>query len=381
MSNLITIYITVDPGHFHEINVDQHQYIIDVMTILQMKGNRIFPDSFLLFHGMRLNEKQKLTDYGIKDGDILHFIPSRICGGGCTAQKPSDVIGYIENDEDDKIISYLDDGLLNKRFIRNTNVTGVYEQKYSNCFAFAACSAYINTVMRIYGSKNPVPSFKECYQIANYNNNQGGNSGEAIQRLERHFNFGVCMKRVNEVSIRDSMMLSVIANFKTSSKGWKSIANGELLWYPGGIGDGRHSALVEGYDLEKDCMICKNSWGGETATSRFDFTPSACHECDFVVVYFTLESIRDKTVKKFIPKIQTFEGSLNKQKINCAWMDKTTALYSTEYVCEYHPEKIGDMNYLGYDVFKWIDINLNRADGSNSSIYQNFNDLQKNEKI
>lgn len=38
--------------------------------------------------------------------------------------------------------------------------------------------------------------------------------------------------------------------------------------------DGYHAALFEGYDFEKDCFVCKNSWSDETTNPRFDFDPS-----------------------------------------------------------------------------------------------------------
>ena len=82
------------------------------------------------------------------------------------------------------------------------------------------------------------------------------------------------------------MTLSVIISFLTSRNSWKHVAYGELLWYHGGIEDGRHASYVDGYDLNKDCFICKNSWGGLTASPQFDLTPSAAHMF-ILFVYFS----------------------------------------------------------------------------------------------
>ena len=60
-----------------------------------------------------------------------------------------------------------------------------------------------------------------------------------------------------------------------------------------------------------------------------------------------------------------FTGNWKGKEIECAWMDEKTALYCKDYLCEYHPEKSGDMKYLGYDIDQWITINLNRNDSMN----------------
>lgn len=72
-------------------------------------------------------------------------------------------------------------------------------------------------------------------------------------------------------------MISVIVGFETSEVGSECIEKGELLYHPGGSSSLVHATLVEGYDLNKDCMICKNSCSGKESSPRFDFTPSACH--------------------------------------------------------------------------------------------------------
>ena len=129
---------------------------------------------------------------------------------------------------------------------------------------------------------------------------------------------------------------------------------------PSGEADGSHSALAEGYDFEKNCIICKNSWGGVTSSPRFDFIPSAAHRCNFYVVFFTIDSIRGKINGQYIPRIKTFNGTLKGKSIKCAWMDEQTATYETNYLCEHHPEKKDDLNYLGYDVYEWIDLNCKK---------------------
>lgn len=63
-----------------------------------------------------------------------------------------------------------------------------------------------------------------------------------------------------------------------------------------------HSTLIEGYDFENDCCVCKNAWGNQTASPRFRIDPLAPHDHYFIKVYFTPESIYGK-VPKFVPKM------------------------------------------------------------------------------
>lgn len=86
-------------------------------------------------------------------------------------------------------------------------------------------------------------------------------------------------------------------------------------------------------------FLCKNFWGGVTAQPRFDFVTSASHKCDFTLVYFTTDSIRGKTNLYFHPSMEEFIKEEDGKQINCAWMDENSAIYSSEYLCEYHPRK------------------------------------------
>lgn len=72
--------------------------------------------------------------------------------GSCPANEPSSVIGYLEEDHD-QIRNMLPSGKLSTRYIRNTNVTGVYQQRGGTYYVYAACNAYLNTVMRKYDTK------------------------------------------------------------------------------------------------------------------------------------------------------------------------------------------------------------------------------------
>ena len=180
------------------------------------------------------------------------------------------------------------------------------------------------------------------------------------------------------MSIRDAFIISAIACFSTSSDGWTHVSRGELLKYPGGLEKGFHASLVEGYDIEKDCYICKNSWGNVTARPRFLFTKSAAHSCSFVKVYFTLDSIKGKTEKIFNPKIRKCKGILDGKEIDCAWLGPTTAKHTSDYICEYHPEVHGIYKFFGYDIYQYIDI---KRPKNKSSKYDDENNKLKKDEL
>ena len=182
----------------------------------------------------------------------------------------------------------------------------------------------------------------------------GWNSG----RLENHFHYDILCDNANTISIRDAIVISVIVSFWTSEEGWISVANGQLIEKANGEqGQSAHASLVESYDFEKKCLICKNSWGDLRAKPRFNFRRKAAHRCIFNRVYYTEESIANFISKKYVSNLIEFEGTLNDRKISCAWMDETTTLYSSDYACKYHSEHQGPLKYLGYNVDQWIDIN------------------------
>ena len=295
--------------------------------------------------------------------------------GGCCTENLSSYIGDAETDI--KILSApLRDGPLRPRYVRSTNVTGVYKQKTGNCFVYAAVEAYLNTAIRIYGHRK-LPSFSECYKIADYNHGKSGQPDHAIHLLEEHFHLGIlCKKTMKRPTIREILTLSIIISFTTSKQGYRAIANGSLTEFPGGPTDGWHATLLEGYDLDQDLCICKNSWGKfdeahqNGAHERFDLDIGALHDFEIVKVYWTLNSIQGKTIQPYKENMEKFKGELKGKTIDCAWMDEVTACYNTDYVAEFHPgpEEMGPLNYLGYDIDQWISITLNRTEMTKEKI-------------
>lgn len=41
-------------------------------------------------------------------------------------------------------------------------------------------------------------------------------------------------------------------------------------------------------------------------------------------------------------------------------MDYTTAVYESNYVCEYRPGGKNGLEFFGYNIFQWINLKLNR---------------------
>ena len=336
---------------------------INAANLVLIHENKIFDDSSML------------KNYPVHKNSII-TVCQRSKGGIVQCLNPSGIAGDVYNRCD---LDLLPIGRLNRRFIRNTNSTNVYFQRLPDCYAYAATSAYLNTAMRIYGIKG-IPSFDDCYMHARYEKENGGDVMKSIQLIEDYYHLGIQCENKDDVTIQEALTLSVVASFSTSAQGWINIAKGELLIFPNGQSDDGHATLIDGYDLNLDCFVCKNSWGGFSAEPRFNFTPSAAHYCEFTVVYFTEQSIMGKTISNFTPNLEPFMGQLENQDIRCAWMDKKTAIFGMDYFCELHKEHEGELKYLGYECEKWIEINLNRPKGQKYSNYYYYNNfIKKNE--
>lgn len=74
----------------------------------------------------------------------------------------------------------------------------------------------------------------------------------------------------------------------------------------------------------------------------------------------TIDNILNKTTKQYEQKIEKCNQTLYNQSIKAAWMDKTTAIYNYDYVCEYYPERSNNLNYLGFDIDEYIDLTLKK---------------------
>ena len=176
------------------------------------------------------------------------------------------------------------------------------------------------------------------------------------------------------------MELSVIVRFATSKKGWKQLGTGNFLTFQEGAEDGSHAMIIDGYNSQLDCFLSKNSWGSLTADSCVNFSEYATHWHDFVKVYFTLDSIKGKTISTYNPQIsEEYIGKYKGHDITCVNMDETTATYEQNYICEYHPELSGNLKYIGYKISEWIKIVLNRPKELPLPIHYYNNLAKKNE--
>ena len=138
-------------------------------------------------------------------------------------------------------------GALNDEFVRTTNTTGVYQQRFGTCYVHAAVSAYINTISRIKNPRRPIPPVSECYKVAYYQGDTGGDPAISIQRMEQKFQFGIKWEKTKELpSIRDACIISIILSFTTSEEGYQAIGRGSLTKRPNGNAEGWHAVLIEG---------------------------------------------------------------------------------------------------------------------------------------
>lgn len=259
-------------------------------------------------------------------------------------------------------------------FNRNTNSTECFvQQGNENSFAFAVTSAYLNTCNRIFGS--PIPTFEECFQIADYNRGCPGEISTALNLLENRFKIGVRYEQTPKYQIPNIDAItrySLILSFTTSREGWERIANGELLTRPEGPSNGVwHTVLLEAYDFKEDHVICKNSWG-PPAKGRFGLRFSALHDFNVVEVYYTLESIppaiKNELVANTSNVSEAYKGYLDGKEILFYEMDERTAVYDPFRIAERKEQIQGfvgnfhhfNYTWVGFKMKDWIMIKLNR---------------------
>lgn len=346
------IFVKTLEGKYSVMEISPNNLIGEVKQKIQEKENIPVNIQRLIFSGIQLEDHFTLKHYSIfKDSVILLLL--RLKGGVIGSKSPSIVIGLIPND--DSLAKRLQYSHIKRQFIPNTCGTGVYEQRLGNPYAFSASSAYINTILQIPGSITP-PLFSECINIASYNHGYGGDTLKSLKLLEDHFKYGIAFKKQKDLSILEAITTSSILCFTTNEEGWKNVVNGQLLTKP--ISSKKDdqdwlSVIVEGYDFDRDCYICKNSWGGETASPRFLFSKSAANDFFFIKV-----SLSEKVTKKMKPRLEKFKGSLYGSSIDCAWMDEDTAVFGKDYICEYHADRKSDLKFLGYKIDQWISLIL-----------------------
>lgn len=162
------------------------------------------------------------------------------------------------------------------------------------------------------------------------------------------------------------MKLSVIICFTTSDAGWKEIAKGKLLSKPSGPTDGWHATLVEGYDMDRNDAICKNSWGDAgTTMPRFHLRFSALHDFYITKVFFLIANL-PKSLPAFKSVIRgPFEEANGS---NFFLVDANTAKYESSLVCERKSLKYSDfktydadidaLDYIGFPINEWIEENF-----------------------
>lgn len=367
------IIIKTSQKNYH-FNAKNETKVIDIKSAISRRTGINVDDQILMFSNQQLINNKNIRDYSIHENTILE-LHVRKEEKAQMASKKSPIIGKIEN-SDNSQQDLLPSEYLSHQFVRNTNVTGVYYQSTGNCYALAACSAYINTVFRIYGLEKNIPSFKDCYTIASYNEN-GGSPAESIRRLEEHFQFGIKCDSKDSIDIKDVMMKSVILSFGTSEEGYECVEKGEFLEYqtPNETQYG-HATLIEGYDFEKDCYICKNSW--EDKAERFFFTESAAHWVKFTRVYFDKESIKDKNYPVFESNVKKIDGNIQNKKKEFVLMDENTSIYSDKYIkLGKKPNNDGVFEYLGIDVDQYIKMELKRPQEQNPEYFNINQELKR----
>lgn len=145
------------------------------------------------------------------------------------------------------------------------------------------------------------------------------------------------------------MTMSVVVQFSTSKNGYEEIKKGSLIEKPGGRETEFFVGLIKEYNFANDCMVCSFANGYE-----FELRASAAHKCEFTILYFTLESIKDKISANLQPRFEKAEMCYDCKDVDCLWMNEETAAYSQDYVFAYRPKINEEMPYFGIEINQYI---------------------------
>lgn len=220
---------------------------------------------------------------------------------------------------------------------------------FNKDYVYQTCKAYIDTIYKIYGSPKP-EKFSEIYAVADYEgNNSSYSPKKSVDLIEKAFHHGILSYTTDALTIRDAMTMSVVVQFSTSKKGYEEIKKGSLIEKPKGIENEFFVVLIKRYDFGNDCMICSFANGYE-----FKLRASAAHKIEFTILYFTTESIEDKTSSKLIPRFEKAQMCYDCTDVDCYWMNEETAAYSLDYVFAYRPYVNREMPYFGIEINQYI---------------------------
>ena len=113
---------------------------------------------------------------------------------------------------------------------------------------------------------------------------------------------------------------------------------------------------------------------------KFDECLQIASHCNkYIKVYYFLDDIIHKAIKKYKPRLLEFIGELDGYKIKCARMNEDAAKYETDYDYVFHPEIDGDLKYIGYNIDDLIKIKLKRPENQEFSLHYYIN-LNKREQ-
>lgn len=332
------LYLLTEDGEKVELDVDEN----DIVETIKLKYR--YKYKFCPGKGFQqCNIKLYVDDKELSDTDIIKncslkentLIKIRPCYPP-SLEEP--IFHYTHNSE--PIFSRK----LTKRLIQSTHYSDIFCKIKDECHSIAAAGCYIKSVNKMYNVKKPQPSLGTCFNIAKCNDDNG-NVLTSLRILENHFHYGIQFKEEENLCIKDAIFLTPIVRFSTSSIGWENIKKGNLVSFPGGEDVSQYYALIDGYDLEKNCYICTSAFGQiDENPIYFNFAKEAAHSFIFIVPYFNVGieikesdesliqkmknySIIEKLEQSDIPQIIKFKQKVNGHVYNCAWMNKVAAYY------------------------------------------------------
>lgn len=151
--------------------------------------------------------------------------------------------------------------------------------KYSYQCCAVSAMAYINAIMRS-GFSRPPPSFTSCCGIAFCGM---GDIMKSILMLENHFFYGIICEKVDvtEITFADTLSGSLVACFSSLDFLLSGALDINSLKYLEDS-DNHLSFIVERFDFQKDCVICRKPW---CPSERFEFSHFSVKCCSIFKVH------------------------------------------------------------------------------------------------
>lgn len=326
-------------GDTIKLEVEPTDFVYDVKAKIENITNIPEETQIFVYQQHRLPDDSQFQEYSISNDSTIRVVCDFYKDPFITAKRNLDSYRRSRNNIQNPYIEY-------------------FSENFDKSYIYPACKAYIKAILQIKGSRDP-PSLFECIEYIESLEMKVKSPQATIEQLEKHYNYGILYKTTQKLTIRDALCFPVVIEFSTSQNGKaKILGEKKLIEKQKGSEKFWYTAFVEDYLFSDNCIICNDSNG-----NQIHLKLSATHRCFVTLLFFTNESIKGKIQKNEVVKCDfleakitcmKFKGTLYNKPIDCVWMDRSLAAYSTDYIFQYCPRKNPQLPYLGYEINQYI---------------------------